>query len=91
MSKSDVIRLKQQIQTEHEAAQQALYGLASGANHASINARMQQGADYLLTLLDAGKYEDVARLMETTAWAREEVTGNMTTNENIQSERGNMA
>ena len=84
---SEMVSFRQKQALQEQAAQQALYGLASVANHASINARMQQGADYLLTLLEAGQYEEVAHLMETTAWALEDATGHMTTKENAQSER----
>ena len=89
MHTSEVAKFRQDQALQEQSAQQALYGLASVANHASINARMQRGADYLLTLLDAGKYEEVAHLMETTAWALEEGTDYMMTNENTHNEKGN--
>ena len=89
MQQSDIARFRQEQILQEQSAQQALYGFTSVANHASINARMQRGAEYLLTLLDAGKYEEVAHLMETTAWALEDATGHMTTNENTYNERGN--
>jgi len=78
MQQSDIAKFRQEQALQEQAAQQALYGLAAVANHASINARMQRGAGYLLTLLEAGKYEEVARLMETPDWgveARSDVGG----------------
>ena len=68
MAESNIAHFRQEQILQEQAAQQALYGLAAVANHASVNARMQRGADYLLTLLEAGKYEEVARLMESPDW-----------------------
>ena len=89
MHVSEIAKFRQEQALEEQSAQQALYGFASVTTHTSINARMQRGAEYLLTLLEAGKYEEVAHLMETTAWAREDATGHMMTNENTHNERGN--
>jgi hypothetical protein len=72
MTESEIARFRQNQALQEQSAQQALYGLATVANHASINARMQRGADYLLTLLEAGKYEKVIQLMETKTWGIEE-------------------
>ena len=75
---SDVAKFRHEQALQEQAAQQALYGLASVANHASINAQMQRGAEYLLTLLEVWKYEEVAHLMETSDWgegARSNVGG----------------
>lgn len=72
MQQSDIAHFRQNQALQEQAAQQALYGFASVANHASINARMQRGADYLLTLLEVGKYEEVIQLMETKTWGIEE-------------------
>ena len=70
---SEVARLRQQIQTEYEAAQRGLAGLASGvARHDFIEARMERGAEYLLQLIEEGKHEEVVSLMETPAWCLEE-------------------
>ena len=68
MHVSDVAKFRQ----EQVLQEQALHGLASAATHASINARMQRGADYLLTLLEVGKYEKVIQLMEAKTWGIEE-------------------
>ena len=75
MTESEIAHFRQNQALQEQAAQQALHGFASVATHASINARMQRGADYLLTLLEAGKYEDVIQLMETKSWGLEEEDG----------------
>ncbi len=72
MHVSTIAKFRQEQVLQEQAAQQALHGLASVANHTSINARMQRGADYLLTLLEAGKHEEVIQLMETKTWGLEE-------------------
>ena len=75
MAESNIARFRQEQALQEQAAQQALYGLAAVANHASINARMQRGAEYLLTLLHEGKYEEVVYLMESPTWGLEEGNG----------------
>lgn len=72
MQQSEIARFRQNQALQEQAAQQALYGLASVATHASINVRVQRGAEYLLTLLEAEKYEEVIQLMETKTWGIEE-------------------
>ena len=84
MSNSEVAKFRQEQALQEQAVQHALYSFASVATHSSITARMERGAEHLLTLLEEGKYEQVAHLMETTAWALEEVTCPITTNESIQ-------
>ena len=86
MTESEIARFRQEQTLQEQAAQQALYGFAVVANHSSITARMERGAEYLLTLLEEGKYEEVAHLMETTAWALEEVMYHTTTNYSTQRE-----
>ncbi len=83
---SEVARFRQNQALQERAVHQALYGLASVATHNSITARMERGAEHLLTLLEEGKYEQVAHLMETTAWALEEVTCPITISDSIQNE-----
>jgi hypothetical protein len=72
MFESEVARFRQEQALQEQAAQQGLYGVAVVASHASITARMERGAEYLLTLLAEGKHEEVALLMETPMWGREE-------------------
>ncbi|HZO72443.1 MAG TPA: hypothetical protein VFB60_09595 [Ktedonobacteraceae bacterium] len=57
MSTSEIARFRQEQVLLEQAAQQGLYGLAIVANHESITARMEQGAEYLLKLLAEGKHE----------------------------------
>lgn len=85
MHTSDIAKFRQEQALHEQAAQQGLYGFAAAANHASINARMQRGAEYLLTLLEAGQYEKVLCLMETASWGREEERCPMMTDESTQS------
>jgi hypothetical protein len=68
MAESEVAKFKEQQALRDEAARQGLYGLAVVANHASITARMERGADKLLTLIEAGKHEEAIALMETPTW-----------------------
>jgi len=72
MTESEIAKFRQQQTLQEQAAQQALYGVASVATHRSITARMERGAQYLLTLLKAGQYEKVIRLMEAASWGLEE-------------------
>ncbi len=69
---SDVARFRQQQELQEDAAKRGLYGPAVVANHESITARMQRGAEYLLQLIQEGKHEQVALLMETETWGLEE-------------------
>lgn len=68
---SDIARFRREQALREQAAQQGLYGMAAVAMHASITARVQRGAEYLLTLLEAGRHEEVVSLMETPAWGVE--------------------
>jgi len=83
-SSSSIARFRQEQDLQEQAVQHALYGFASVATHSSITTRMERGAEHLLTLLEQGKYEEVAHLMETAEWALEEVICPITTNESIQ-------
>ncbi len=71
MNKSDVAKFRQDQALRDEAARQGLYGLAVVANHQAITARMERGADHLLKLIEAGKHEEVIRLMEMPSWGGE--------------------
>ncbi len=81
-SKSTIAKFRQNQALQEQAAQQGLYSLAAAASHASITARMERGAEYLLTLFAEGKHEEALRLWETTAWAREEDVCPTTTKDN---------
>ena len=76
MAESDIAQFRQQQGMQEKAALLGLHGLASGVSrHAFIEARMQQGATYILQLLEEGKDEEAQRLMETRAWGQEELEG----------------
>jgi hypothetical protein len=87
MTESEIARFRQEQALEEQAAQQGLYGFASVATHRSITARMERGAEHLLALFAQGKPEEAIRLWETTAWALEEVTCPIMTNELRQNEQ----
>ena len=71
MAKSEVAKFREQQALQEQAAQQGFHGLAIVANHESITVRMERGAEYLLKLLEEGKHEEVALLMETPTWGLE--------------------
>ena len=73
MAGSEVVRFIEQQALQEQAAFLGLYGPAAVARHESIIARMDRGAELLLQLLQEGKHEEVAILMETTSWALEEI------------------
>lgn len=73
MAESAVARFRQQQALQEQAAHQGLHGPAIVAPHDTITARMEQGAERLLQLLQEGKHKEVALLMETTSWALEEI------------------
>jgi len=74
MSQSEVARLKEQIQREYDAAQQALSGLASGtARHAFITAKMENvycAHEQLITLVGP---EEATVILAHTLWKPEEM------------------
>ena len=74
MSQSEVTKLRQQIDLEHEAAQQGLTGLSSGTvQHAFITARMMRMAQHIQQLKEQGKHEEVqALLLNDDLWTEEE-------------------
>jgi uncharacterized protein YbbK (DUF523 family) len=69
---SEIAKFREQQELRDQAARQGLYGLAVVANHASITARMERGADHLLKLISEGKHEEVIVLMQTPSWGVEE-------------------
>ena len=73
-STSEVSAFRQQQAVQEEAARLGLHGLASGiSRHAFIEARMQQGAEYILQLIKEGKDEEAQRLMNTRGWGQQEL------------------
>jgi hypothetical protein len=87
MIESEIARFRQAQALEEQAAQQGLYGFAAVADHRSITARMERGAERLLALFAEGKHEEAIRLWETTAWALEEGICPMMTEKRRQSEQ----
>ena len=75
MTVSEIAGFRHQQALQEQAAQQGLNGFAAVASHETITARMDRGAERLLQLLQEGKHEEVAILMETTSWALEEING----------------
>jgi len=68
MAASEIARFRQQQALQEQAAYQGLYGLAVVATHASITARMEQGAERILQLFQEGKPEEAVALMSTKEW-----------------------
>ena len=66
-NKSEVVRIKRQIELEYEAAQCGLYGLALGiAKHQFITAKMEQiGAHHEALKKLVGEQEAAKLLVET--------------------------
>ena len=64
MSQSEIARFRQQQSAQEEAARLGLSGLAAVASHASIVARMEQGAEYLLQLFRLGRDEEAYALWQ---------------------------
>jgi hypothetical protein len=71
MSQSDVARFRAQQEAEAAAARQGLSGLAATASHESITARMQQGAETLVRLFEAGQDEEAYRLWDAGILGKE--------------------
>ncbi|MBV9709226.1 MAG: hypothetical protein JO125_17665 [Chloroflexi bacterium] len=68
-NKSEIARFREQLALEEEAARLGLYGLASGtARHDFILKRMEQGAEHILRLIEAGKHAEARALAESDTW-----------------------
>ncbi|MBV9690365.1 MAG: hypothetical protein JO202_11735 [Ktedonobacteraceae bacterium] len=68
-NKSEIARFREQQALEEEAARLGLYGLACGiARHDFIIKRMEQGAERILQLIEAGKHQEAQVLVESGAW-----------------------
>jgi hypothetical protein len=63
MTETTIAHLRQQIDSEHEAAQRGLFGLASMATHRSITARMERAVQRLQALYDAGLEQEAQALL----------------------------
>lgn len=82
--KSEVARFREQQALRDQSAQWGLSGVAIVANHASINARMEKGAERLLHLLKEGKQHEVIALMERPDWGADVEEKMMVEQENVE-------
>ena len=64
MNQSRIANFRQQQAIEEESAHLGLYGPAITANHEAITARMEQGADILFELFQAGREEEAYALWD---------------------------
>jgi len=69
---SEVGHFRQQQALHEQAAHQGLSGLAVVATHASITARMEQGAKRILDLLQEGKHDEAHALLFAENWGTQE-------------------
>jgi hypothetical protein len=63
MTEMTIAHLRQQISSEHEAAQRGLSGLVSMATHRSITARMERAVLHLQSLCDVGLEQEAQALL----------------------------
>jgi hypothetical protein len=73
--RSEIAAFRERQALEEEAARLALYGFASTASHQMITARMQTGAERILSLVKEGKHEEAQALMNTEYWQAESEPG----------------
>ena len=72
INRSEIARLREQIELEERAIQLALTGYALTSPHEMINARMERGGEYILHLIEQGKHEEAQALMNTENWGANE-------------------
>jgi hypothetical protein len=71
MSSSEIADFRKRQDEQEAAAQQGLNGLAYVGSHAEINARQENGAEYLLVLIQSGRLEEAEELAESNEfWKR---------------------
>ena len=73
--RSEVAAFRERHALEEESARLAQNGFASVASHQMITARMQRGAERILSLVDEGKHEEAQALMNTEYWQEETESG----------------
>ncbi len=74
VNNSATAKFRQQQTMQEEAALLGLKGLAAGfSRHAFIEARIQQGAEYILQLIKQGKDEQAQQILATRAWRLEDI------------------
>ena len=69
--RSEVAAFRERQALEEEAARLALSGFAITASHEMITARMQQGAERILCLIEEGRHEEAQELMNMEFWCAE--------------------
>ncbi len=74
--RSEVAAFRERQALEEEAMRLGMYGFAMTASHQMITARMQLGAERILSLINEGKDEEAQALMNTEYWRAEAETGN---------------
>ena len=70
-NKSEVARFREQQALQEQASRWGLYGPAIVANHNSITARLQLGAERITRLMQEGKMQEAAHLMEQPDWGED--------------------
>ncbi len=78
---SEVAQFREEQALRDQSAHWGLYGPAVVANHASVTARMQQGAERILGLFREGKHEEAEALMSTDSWEGNTAATSPTSNE----------
>lgn len=72
--RSEVAAFRERQALEEEAMRLGMYGFAMTASHQMITARMQLGAEHILSLINEGKHEEAQALMNTEYWRAEAET-----------------
>ena len=68
MNKSEVAQFRERQALEEQASRWGLYGPAIVANHNSITARLQLGAERITRLMQEGKMQEAVQLMDQPDW-----------------------
>ncbi len=66
--KSEVAQFRERQAQEEQASRLGLYGPAIVANHNSITARLQLGAERITRLMQEGKMQEAVQLMDRPDW-----------------------
>jgi hypothetical protein len=69
---SEITRMRQQIDQEHEAAIHGLLGPAVVASHTCVEARLTRGANRILDLFEQQQFSEALHLMEHASWGEED-------------------
>jgi hypothetical protein len=63
MSESEVLKLRQQLQEQAQAAQMGLYGFAQVGRHQAITSRMERMGETLQALIEKVGKQEAARIL----------------------------